>query len=119
MLLIRDTSRGRILFDFGPAAGAPGESADVYLIDREGWAQDAAMWHSRLPGEGSLADVIVRATQLSEEEAERLAGEALAEWRERGADHLSRGEHLKTVAPMVAFFSLVPLALLGLLVWLS
>ena len=118
MLLVRDTSRGRVLFDFGPAGGLAGESAEVYLIDREGWAQDAALWHSRLPDEGSLADVIVRATQLPEEEAKRLAGEALAGWRQHGADHMSRGERLKTSAPMVALFSLVPLAVLGLLVWL-
>jgi len=84
MLLVRDTSHGRILFDFGP----PGESAEVYLIDREGWTQDAAAWHSRLPDEGSLADVIVRAARLPKDEAERLAGGALAEWRERGADHM-------------------------------
>ena len=76
------------------------------------------MWHSQLPGEGSLAEVLIRAAELPDEEAGRLAEEALAEWRERGADRMSRGERLKTIGPMVALLSIIPLALLALLVWL-
>jgi len=118
MILVRETTRGQVQFDFGPAGGPLGESAEVYLIDSEGWTQDAALWHSRLPDEGSLAKVLIRAAQLPEDEAERLAEEVLTDWRERGADHMSRGERFKAVGPMIALLSILPLVVLGLLVWL-
>ena len=73
MIVVRDTSRGRIVLDFT-------------YVDEEGWVVDFVRWNSGARDERSLADAIVEAASVSKDEAEELAQSALQQLHERGGD---------------------------------
>ena len=125
MVLVRETSRGRLALRLGYVGGrGGGHSVNVLELDGDGWSSKLGDWSSYRDKQGSLERFLAEEIGLSSDEAGQLAEDAFRGFRDRGGEEtLTRlqwvGAFAAAFYSLTRMFVLVPLLAIGLLVLLA
>jgi hypothetical protein len=124
VLVIRDTSTGTVVMRFGYISRSIGLSVGIGRVDNQGWVEEFISWSSESPIGQSLADAIVEAASIPQDEAESLAESALRELHERGGDKsdMTRSDWVKGGAFLTASVGIILVAIIAAvaaLVWVA
>jgi len=124
MVLVRETTRGRLALRVGYASRWTGHSVNVLELDAEGWSSKLGDWGSYRNKQGSLEGFLTEEIGLPSDEAQRLAEEVISGFRDRGGEEtLSRLEWVGAFAmlfySLTRIYVLIPLLALGLVVVLA
>lgn len=124
MIVVKETSQGRLVLTFAYVTRSIGLTASIGRVGDQGWVEETGSWSSSASDGGSLADAIAAAASVPEAEARQLAESALRELHERGGDksEMTRREWLRAGALLTTSAGIIFVligAAIAVLVWVA